>query len=391
MYITRLLTTELEKALLSFPAIFVTGCRQAGKTTLLRHVAPSYRFVTLDSFLDLEQIQADMSLFFENYPPPIILDEVQYAPEIFRYIKVRIDQKRKECGQYLLTGSQVFPLMKGVSESLAGRVALFEMYPLSWLEISPTPPSYTELLSRMFSGFFPELVTSEIEPSRWLDSYLMTYINRDVRLLRPAIQMANFQRFLRLLAARVGQLLNLSEIAKEMGISQPTVKEWLEILEATYVIYLLRPYFSNRTKRFVKSPKVYFVDTGLLSYLLGIQTKEQLALSPFIGHVFENMVILETVKRLSMLAPKPELYFYRSVGGLEIDLIIDWGREQEIYEIKWSKEPNTHHISALKQVAEEMNPIKASLLTLADASYRMTENIWAESWFHVTSKYRPFS
>jgi predicted AAA+ superfamily ATPase len=213
----------------------------------------------------------------------------------------------------------------------------------------------------------------------------MTYINRDVRLIRPAIQIANFQRFLRLLAVRAGQLLNISEIAKEMGLSQPTIKEWLEILEATYVIRLLRPYFSNRTKRFVKSPKVYFVDTGILSYLLGIRSEEQLASSPFVGHIFENMVIMEVLKRISILAPRPELYFYRSVGGVEIDLIVDWGLEKEIYEIKWSKEPNPHHIDSLKKVAAELKPKKAALLTLAEPSYRLTELVHAQHWSQVLS------
>lgn len=384
MYIDRAIAKYLRTALKSFPSILLTGCRQAGKTTLLQHLAPDYRFVTLDSFSDLEQLKEDIPLFFANHPPPLIIDEIQYAPEILRYIKVQIDKHRKKMGQYLLTGSQVFPLMKGVSESLAGRVALFEIYPLSWAEISPTSPDYATTLLRMITGFFPEIVTSsEIEPARWIDSYLMTYINRDVRLLRPAIQISNFQKFLRLLAARAGQLLNLSEIAKEMGISQPTVKEWLEILEATYVIYLLRPFYSNRTKRFVKSPKVYFVDTGLLSFLLGIRSPDQLVSSPFVGHVFENMVVMEALKRTSLLAPRPELYFYRSVGGVEVDLIIDWGSKKQIYEIKWSKEPNSHHIDSLKRVADDLKPQKASLLTLAESSYQMTESIHAEHWFHV--------
>lgn len=383
MYIKRAVSKLLQKALKTFPSLLITGCRQAGKTTVLQHLAPDYHFVTLDSFSDLEELKKDIPLFFENHSPPIIIDEIQYAPEILRYIKVKIDQKRKEMGQYLLTGSQIFPLMKGVSESLAGRVALFKIYPFSWMEISPTPPDYSTLLMRMVSGFFPEIITSSVEPDRWIDSYLMTYINRDVRLLRPAIQISNFQRFLRLLAARVGQLLNFSEIAKEIGVSQPTIKEWLEILEATYVIYLLRPFFSNRTKRFVKSPKIYFIDSGLLSYLLGIRTPQQLASSPFVSHVFENMVIMEALKRVSLLTPRPDLYFYRSVGGLEIDLIIDHGLEKSIYEIKWSKEPKSHHLDSLKKVAAELKPKKAALLTLAETSYRMTKSIEAESWFQV--------
>jgi hypothetical protein len=381
MFIKRAITSRLLKAMKSFPALLLTGCRQAGKTTLLQHLAGDYDFVTMDAFSDLEQIKSDVPLFFANHPPPLIIDEIQYAPEILRYIKVDIDRHRKKMGQYLLTGSQIFPLMKGVSESLAGRVALFEMYPLSWAEISPNIPDYQTTLYRMVFGFFPEIVSSHDDPGKWIDSYLMTYINRDVRMLRPAIQISSFQRFLRILAARAGQLLNLSEIAKEMGISQPTVKEWLEILEATYVIYLLRPYFSNRTKRFIKSPKVYFVDTGILSYLLGIQGPEQLAASPFVGHIFENMVVMEALKRTSLLTPRPELYFYRSIGGVEIDLIIEQGHEKELYEIKWSKEPNSRHLDSMKRVVDELKPKKAALLTLAEETYFMTPKIQAEHWF----------
>lgn len=385
MFLERAITPHLKDAMKTFPSALITGCRQAGKTTLLQHVAPEYNFTTLDSFADLEELKKDLPLFFENHPSPLILDEIQYAPEILRHIKLLIDQDRKKMGRFLLTGSQVFPLMKGVSESLAGRVAIFEIYPLSWEEITKKPPSYSDLVLRMCFGFFPEIVTTQVDPARWIDSYLMTYINRDVRLLRPSIQIANFQKFIRLLAARAGQLLNVSEISKEIGLSQPTVKEWLEILEATYVIYLLRPYYSSRTKRFIKSPKVYFVDSGLLTYLLGIRTPEQLVVSPFIGHVFENMVVMEALKRVSLLAPKPELYFYRSVGGVEIDLILDWGQYQDLYEIKWTKEPRSQHIESLKQVAKDVHPRKVTLLSLHERSFKMSESVSADHWYRVAS------
>ncbi len=384
MYTKRAIEPLLLKALKSFPSLLLTGCRQAGKTTLLKHLLPDYRFVSLDSFSDLEVLQKDIPFFFANHPPPLILDEIQYAPEILRHIKVNIDKNREKKGQYILTGSQVFPLMKGVSESLAGRVALFEVFPLSWAEITRSAPDDATTLKRMVTGFYPEIVLTSIEASLWIDSYFMTYISRDVRLIRQAIQLSQFQRFLRLLAARVGQLINFSELAKEMGVSQPTIKEWVEILEATYIIRLLRPYFSNRTKRFVKSPKIYFVDTGLLCFLLGLSLPDQLLNSPFIGHVFENMVIMEAVKNAALSSPRPELYFYRSVGGVEVDLIIDRGSSQELYEIKWTKDPNSRHIESLKKVAAEMQPKKAALLSLTDSPFQTKEGIWVDHWYNLS-------
>ena len=382
-YKARAIETGLKEALRTFPAVLVTGSRQAGKTTLLRRILPDYEYVTFDSYLDLEGVKEDMRLFFAQHPPPIILDEIQYAPEILRLVKIEIDERRRHYGQFALTGSQVFPLMKGVSESLAGRVAIFELYPFSWSELGEIP-DLQATLKGMVRGFYPEFVaTPDLSPSRWFDSFLMTYIERDVRNIRATINISLFQRFLRLLAARAGQLLNLSEMAKELGISQPTANDWLEILEATYVIHLLRPFYNNVSKRYVKSPKIYFVDTGLLCFLLGLHTDDELSRSPFLGHIFENMVIMETIKRLSALPIRPKPYFFRTLKGVEVDLLLETGGEIDAYEIKWTQSPDKSMISSLRILAEEHPIRKMGILAPVETSLPIAQGIPAIPWHRI--------
>lgn len=382
-YKKRAIESELKKGLATFPAVLVTGSRQAGKTTLLRQLLPDYEYVSFDLYSDLEGVKEDPRLFLAHHPPPVILDEIQNAPEVLRLIKGMIDEKRHEYGQFALAGSQAFPLMKGACESLAGRVAVFQLYPFSWDELQ-IEPSIQNTLEGMIRGFYPEFFASkEVSVSRWFDSFLMTYIERDVRNIRSNINIALFQRFLRLLAARAGQLLNLSEIAKEVGISQPTAREWLEILEATYVIHLLRPYYNNVSKRYVKSPKIYFVDTGLLCFLLGLHTTASLIKSPFLGHIFENMVILETVKR-SMSSPHPvNLYFYRTLKGVEIDLLVESGGELDAYEIKWTQSPDKSMTASLQTLKGTYPIRKMAILAPVAAPQPLAADISVLPWHTI--------
>lgn len=382
-YKQRALESELIKALRTFPAILITGSRQAGKTTLLRNLLPNYEYLSFDLYSDLEGVKEDARLFLAQHPPPIILDEIQYAPEILRFIKGQIDQERHRYGQFALTGAQIFPLMKGVSESLAGRIAIFELYPFSWAELELTP-NIRETLEGMVRGFYPEFIaTPEISHLRWFDSFLMTYIERDVRNIRANINISLFQRFLRLLAARAGQLLNLSEIAKELGISQPTANDWLEILEATYVIYLLKPYHNNISKRYVKSSKLYFIDTGLLSFLLGIHSADELARSPFLGHIFENMVIMETVKRLAATPQPTHLYFYRTLKGIEVDLLVESRGELSAYEIKWTQNPGKSLLSSLQALSQEHSLKTMAILAPIDSVIPISQGVLALPWHQI--------
>jgi uncharacterized protein len=382
MYLHRLIEKALKEALQQFPVVLVTGPRQAGKSTLLQHSLKEFTYVSFDDILIRNLAESDPILFLKTYPAPLIIDEIQYIPSLLPYIKIIADKDRRSYGQYVLTGSQIFPLMKGVSESLAGRIAIFQLYPLSWKEI--LKKDLTDELSmaeQMLKGFYPEFqVQPNLNPTFWMSAYLSTYIERDLRTIRNIHDLGQFQRFLVLLAARAGQLLNLSEIGKECGISQTTAKDWLQLLQASSIIYLLEPYARNVTKRIIKSPKLFFVDTGLLCYLLRIESKEQLIHSPFAGHIFENMVVMEIVKKFAGEGKRAPCYFYRTSGGLEIDLILDNGDVLDAYEIKFSSTPTSSMTASLQQFITEYPVEHAALLSLCPRRLPFSQSIVAEHW-----------
>lgn len=385
MYMHRDLEKPLKEALKQFPVVLVTGPRQAGKSTLLQHTLKEYNYITLDDLLVRQLAESDPSLFLKTYESPLIIDEIQYVPALLPFIKMRVDEHRRKYGQYVLTGSQIFPLMKGVSESLAGRIAIFQLYPLSWREI-PNKDPYDEIktVKQMLEGFYPEFqIHAHLNPKFWHSAYLSTYIERDIRAMRNIHDLGQFQRYLVLLASRAGQLLNLNEIGKECGISQTTAKDWLTLLQATSIIYLLEPYARNLTKRIIKSPKLFFVDTGLLCYLLRIETKEQLIHSPFGGHIFENMVIIEMIKRFAEKGERAPCYFYRTTSGLEVDLLIDYGDSFDAYEIKFSSTINVEMTRSLGKFKEEFPTKKASLLNLRKKNHPFPNGILATHWSHL--------
>ncbi len=364
-YIQRTLEPVLLDAASQFPAVVLTGPRQSGKTTLLKHLfAESHSYVSLEAPDVRAAASADPRGFVQTYAPPAILDEVQYAPDLLPYVKERIDAERSAKGQYLITGSQNLLMMERVTESLAGRSAVLRLLPLSFHELRGKPqaklpweegyaPEHAavpapDLWRQFLRGTYPELAA---EPERdfglWYSSYVQTYLERDVRGLRQVGDLVGFQSFLRVLAARSGQLLSLTDISRDLGIAVNTVKAWMSVLEATFQVVVLRPYFENVGKRLVKTPKVYFTDVGMLCYLSGLRDPSHAAASPLAGVIVETAVVSEVLKRALHTGAEPQVYFWRTGRGDEVDIVIAEQARLLPVEVKQTSTPRPQMASGL--------------------------------------------
>jgi len=335
-FIRRKVETKTAELLGKFPLLAVTGPRQSGKTTFCKMLRPEYKYANLED-LELRQFASqDPKGFLEAYQGGAILDEIQYVPQLFSYLQVATDAKGMP-GEYILSGSQHFLLSENISQSLAGRVALFDLLPFAWSELENTqhlPHSWEEFVVQ---GGYPRQIIQGIAPADYFSSYVQTYVERDVRLIKNITNLGLFTRFMHVLAGRVGQLLNTNSMAIELGIDHKTVLSWLTVLEASFITFRLQPYFENFNKQVVKSPKVYFYDTGLLSYLLGIRNANDLSLHFAKGALFENLVILEFIKNQTFTGIQPSMYFWRDLSGHEIDLLWRNGPNLTAIEIKSGK------------------------------------------------------
>jgi hypothetical protein len=328
----------------------LTGARQTGKTSLLGHLLPTYRSVSLDLPTDADEAENNPDEFLSRHPPPLVVDEVQYAPKLFRHIKRRVDQHRRENGQFVLTGSQALTLMADVSDSLAGRAAVLELETLSTSELArtPGPQAYPELIVR---GGFPELwARPELDPLSFYRSYVATYLERDVRTLLRVHQLRDFERFLRACALRSGQLLNKAELARDVGVSPTTANDWLSVLQATRQVFLLEPYFANRSGSITKTPKLYLADTGLLCFLVGIRSAADLAASPLAGAIWETLVAGELRKRLDLTVGASNLFFLRD-RQREVDFLVPRGGRYALFEAKWTEHPGAQQARGFDDVA----------------------------------------
>ena len=345
-YIRRMLETQVEKAARGFPALLLTGPRQCGKTTLLRKLFPRSSYVLLEDPDVIARVRADPRSFLEELTTPVVLDEIQNTPELLNYVRTRIDNAPSRRGQWLLTGSQEAPLMQGVAESMAGRAAVLQLLPLSITE-SPKVS--------ILRGGYPGVVTHPSTAELWFRSYVQTYLERDIRAITAVRDLATYRRFLALLASRCGTLLNKTELAGPLGVSVPTITEWLHALEITGQILLVPPFYENFGKRLVKAPKLFFVDSGLACHLLGITSVAALRRSALYGRLFEGFVAAEIAKRQVNGGGRVQLYYFRDQQGLEVDLIVPQGPEGlALIEAKASKTPLPSMARPLQRLADSI-------------------------------------
>lgn len=374
MYFKREISTRMSALGQQYPALILTGARQTGKTTLLRDLFPKHKYISLDLPSDAELAENNPEQFFKLLSNEnVIIDEAQYAPKMFRYLKIMIDKNRKSYGKFILTGSQKFNLMKEVSDSLAGRCVWLELEGLSLSEIYQNEDfcRQKDFLSELMTrGSQPELwERPELEPAEYYRSYLATYLERDVRQIINISSLRDFERFLRIVAARNGQLLNFSDIAKDIGTSPNTVKQWISILEASNQIHLLEPYFSNTGKRVIKSPKVYFNEVGMLCYLLGLN-KENIEHSPFVGNIWETYVCSEFRKNIKNLNPQGLLWFYRDQQAREVDFLFESSNKLNFFEVKWSTSlPSEKGVKAMQKVYQDMQKNGKLMVELGEKYY----------------------
>ena len=345
-----------------FPVVTVTGPRQSGKATLVRNCFPRHTYVNLEDPETRELAQNDYKRFFDLYKPPIIVDEIQRVPQLASVIQTLVDEKRRKCGQFILTGSHQPKLKETVSQSLAGRSAFLKLLPLTFSEMASAPKRLDRSADALIlRGGMPELAITKTDPNVYYRNYLQSYLERDVRQIANIRNTSPFNRFLTLLAGRVGQLVNLNSLSGEVGVSHTALSGWLDILEASFIVFRLQPYFANIGKRLVKTPKIYFTETGLAACLLGLKTADQVARDPLRGNLFENLVVSDLLKRNLNRDDEGELFFLRTSDGIETDVLrkTESGRLQPI-EIKsamtWTESLGDGLRRAGKLIHDAQNP-----------------------------------
>ena len=331
--IPRQAAPRILRLLQGFPVVTLTGPRQSGKTTLVRTLLPDKPYVSLEAPTQREFARQRPDEFLRQFPAGAVIDEAQHAPELFSQMQGVVDASA-QMGLFVLTGSQNLSLMSRVTQSLAGRTALVELLPLSIAELRDARLLDQRYASHLVKGFFPAVYSRPLEPHEWLQGYLVTYAERDARQLASIQDLSAFQRFLKLTAARTGQILNMQSLASDAGVADKTVKHWLSILETCYLIHYVRPHFANFGKRLVKAPKLYMTDVGLACALMGIRTEEQAQTHPLRGALFETLVVNEFLKTRCNLGLREPLYFWRDNIGTEVDLIVERGNEIAAVEIK---------------------------------------------------------
>lgn len=375
------ISSILTESASSFPAVFLTGPRQSGKTTLLKQLFPNHRYITLENPSTLALVMEDPIGFFSNTALSWIIDEAQNFPKLFSYLQGMIDENGKP-GRFLLSGSQNFLMHPKIGQTLAGRAAILELPPLRYTELPPhMTPSENNLWSLIFYGGYPRPRYEKLNYSLWFESYIRTYLERDIRSLVQVKDLSQFQRFIKMCAARHGQMLNLSSLGVDCGISQTTAANWLTFLEASYVVFRVQPYFENFTKRLVKMPKLYFYDTGILCHLLGIESPEHAAIHAMSGVFFEGFLMTELIKTRLNQGKKPNLYYWRDHRGLEIDAVLEMGEKVQMIEFKSSQTYHGEYLDNLRQIIKLSNSDRIqSFLVYGGTENSTIQNISVIGW-----------
>ncbi|MDL2262069.1 ATP-binding protein [Bacteroidales bacterium OttesenSCG-928-I21] len=351
-FIERSIASKINEATQYFPVITITGPRQSGKTTLIKHLFKDFAYYSLEN-LDIRNFAINDPIAFLNQNDKgMILDEVQNVPDLLSYIQGIVDENPSRC--FVLSGSSQFSMLKSITQSLSGRTAVFELLPLSYSEVRKLSDNKT-LDELLFDGFYPAIYAEKNIADYLYPNYVKTYLERDVRDLLQIKDMIQFQTFLRLCAGRIGNLFNASELSNEVGVSVNTIKSWLSVLQTSYVVTLLQPYFENTTKRLIKTPKLYFIDTGLACYLLGIENPQQLSRDKKRGALFENFIVSEALKQRYNKGKESNLFFYRDSNQNEVDLMLKYGDKFNAVEIKSAQTYNIDFEKGLKQIDKIFN------------------------------------
>lgn len=364
-YIYRKITPAVERGAKYFPVVVITGPRQSGKSTLCRHIFDSYAKYNLEDIALRESIRLDPKAFLNSCGEKVVIDEAQHLPELLSYIQVMVDEHPEK--RFVLTGSNNFALMESITQSLPGRAVMFTLLPMSLSELGDYALKPTDEL--LLNGFYPSVITDQRPADLFYPNYYTTYIERDVRQIKNLTDIGMFQKFIRLVAGRTGCEMNASLLANETGVSSPTIKSWMSLLEASYIAFLLSPYYANINKRLTKTPKVYFYDTGLLCFLLGIEDIQQLARHPLRGAIFENLAVIELLKERLNNGKLPNLYFYRENSGREVDIIRTEKEGLDAFEVKSSQTFNKSFVSNLNYLKKIMGEKTKNTYVVYDGDY----------------------
>ncbi|MBI1884555.1 MAG: ATP-binding protein [Chlamydiae bacterium] len=394
---------SISKALIEssrhYPVISLTGPRQSGKTTLVKSLFPNHEYVLLENPVDREFALSDPKGFLNRYSKGVIIDEAQRVPDLFSYIQGIVDQRQKP-GQFILTGSQNFLLLEAIGQSLAGRVSIHHLMPFTLSELQDDPEHHffnrndlkllesskkDDLYEILFSGLYPRIHDQHLEPREWIGNYIQTYLERDVRSVINIGDLESYRRFFSLCAGRCGQILDQASLANDGAVSHTTVGRWLSILEASFQIITLRPYFKNFNKRIIKRPKLYFTDTGLLCYLLGIRSPEEIVTHPLKGALFENFIVADLFKTINHHQLSSKLYYWRESNKLEIDILIEDGLNIDAYEIKASETFDGRYVEQVdkfRSISQDIRLRNCGVFYAGDESFQY-KNHRIISWRHV--------